>query len=263
MNMRLFGCLALAVGLCSTSVAQGQNCPNQRSGWLRGGPLPIRDWLRPPTKVQPPPKIVRPTPPQPAPLQPAPIRPAPVYTSPVQPVAPITQAPTPPYDPTLAESRNKTDVARAFFGTRQYNEAVPYIDRVIQLRPKDADAYQFRSLIHFARGDIEKAAADAYDAFQFGNAWTMNVVNQLYAKNPDYALHLERVREANQLQPTMAGHFLLAYHDFVRGDLSSGRSNLRAVLAITPGEPLSTKLLAVTMPSGATTPVVRRTNDVQ
>ncbi|MEM9827281.1 MAG: tetratricopeptide repeat protein [Planctomycetota bacterium] len=184
-----------------------------------------------------------------------------VYTTPVQtvyrPSAPA-QPPVTKSRPPMSEARNKTQVAKAFFGTRQYAQALPYLDRVIQLRPQDADAFQFRALIHFALGNHEKAAADAYDAFQFGSAWTAPVVAQIYNQNTEYSQHLRRLRQTVASQPTMPGHFLLAYHEFVRGDITAGRSNLRAVLAMQPGEPLSEKLLAATLPKADTIPVSRR-----
>ena len=171
-------------------------------------------------------------------------------TNPVVATPVIALAPNRATPPPVSEAMNKTDVAKAFFETRQYDEALPYLDRVIQLRPKDTNAYQFRSLVHFARGDYEHAAADAYDAFYLGNAWTKRVLIDIYRRNPDYPSHLRRLSLDTQNKPSMPKHFLMAYHGFVRGELAEGRTHLRAVLALKPGEPLSTQLLAATLPKG-------------
>ncbi len=145
----------------------------------------------------------------------------------------------------LRQARNKTDVAKAYFRTKQYVDSQRYLDQVVKLVPNDTNAYQFRSLVFFAQFKYDDAAADAFDALRLGNTWTVDVLDSVYPKAAIYHEQLDQLKRATEKSPSMSNHFLLAYHYLMLNDLENGRKQLEQVLVLQPEEPLSTQLLAV------------------
>jgi len=185
--------------------------------------------VRPPVKKCPPQTIV-------------PVRPSPITPPPPPAVAPS------PEEAKLIGVRALVAKAKELFAAKQYQQAGRVLDQVIKLVPEDADAWQFRSLTHFAQQDYDRAAADAYDAFQLGNAWTWPTLRSLYPEGKasqytDQLRHLEDLTKT--VEPSMSSHFLLAYHYIMLGHLNHAEKQLELVLTVNPEEPLSQKLLAV------------------
>ncbi len=182
-----------------------------------------------------------------APVRPAPQPepcPAPLPVQP-RPEAPPAAGPT---VPELTPAQVLTAQAKTAFAEGKYDRAAALLDEVVKLAPEDTNAYQFRSLAYFAQGDIDHAAADAYDAFKLGNAWTWPVLRSLYPEGHAsiYTGHLRKLEDAAKSdEPTMATHFLLAYHYIVLGHLESAERQLEKVLAINAEEPVSRQLLSV------------------
>jgi len=144
----------------------------------------------------------------------------------------------------MATLRSKVAVAKTAFASRNYGTALERLDEVVKLAPKNNEALQFRSLVHFALGDHKKAASDAYEALKFGNAWNSTAITALYGDVARYRQHLLALRSTAVDQPEkLELRFLLAYHSLLTGDLASGESELQAVLKIRPAEPLAEKLL--------------------
>ncbi len=114
---------------------------------------------------------------------------------------------------------------------------------------QDANAYQFRSFVHFAREDYDAAAADAYDALLVGNTWDWQTVYELYSQDVEtYQKQLRRLEltaQQNQAEPSMSVHFLLGYQYLVLGHLQRGQKELEKVLQIQPEEELVTQLVNV------------------
>lgn len=144
----------------------------------------------------------------------------------------------------IREARNKTDVAKAFFKTHQYSDAERRLNEVVKLVADDTNAWQFRSLVLFAQGKYDAAAADAYDAIKLGNTWTAQVLDTIYPTADRYHGQLNQLIETSKTNPSMSVHFLLGYHYLVLNDLENGRDQLQKVLALQPGEPVTTQLLA-------------------
>lgn len=186
--------------------------------------------------------------------------PTPVYPQPVvgggqvvtRPANPVVKKPAQPAPKTdlskmtaLEQARYFTQQAKTAFEAGNYSESVRFLDHVVKRVPENTDAYQFRSIAHFANEDFKAAAADAYDAMNKGaNTWTLEIVQSLYRENQDYQKQLEKLQTETRKQNLMTHHFLLAYHHLVQGNLESGKVHLQTVLTLQPGEPLSEKLLA-------------------
>lgn len=177
------------------------------------------------------------------PVQTYPVYGTPVYGSPhtiVEPVVEVVRKPTP-----VDVARGYTQEAKLMFQRGDYQAAQEKLGEVIKLAPKDSDAFQFRSLAAFASAKFDDAAADAYDSLRLGKTWTRPVVKSLYNQDlRQYQTHLANLKRANQQEPTMHGHFLLAYHHLVNEQWAQGKVQLEKVLEIQAEEPVSTQLLA-------------------
>lgn len=172
----------------------------------------------------------------------------PVYTKPMPTVSPVVAKPKPVRTPTPVElARISTEKAKSLFKKREYSAAEKQLDEVIKQLPKNADAYQFRSLTHFTQSDWANSAADAYDAMSNGNTWTRDVLKSVYGPESIryYDNQLRQLKRVVELNPSMQSHFLLAYHHLVNGQWEEGKIQLEEVLALQPQEQLSRKLLSV------------------
>lgn len=197
---------------------------------------------RQPTYEQP--RCNQPTYPQP--VYNPPVYNPPVYTQPA-PVVEPKPAPVPAPKPTpMQVARQNTADAKTLFQQGRYPDAVAKLDAVVKIVPKDSNAYQFRALSNFAANNFDAAAADAYDAISLGNTWTRPVVESIYGQQNfnRFDQQLNLLSQVSQQSPSMQSHFLLAYFHLVNGQWQDGKVQLQKVLAISPKEPLSTKLLA-------------------
>lgn len=173
----------------------------------------------------------------------------PVYTTPVYttPVTTVQQAQATATQTTAAaQLRAKAAQAKAAFLAKNYGTALSLLDQVVKAAPKNNEALQFRSLVHFAMGDYKAAAADAYEAMKYGPVWDKKSLDGLYGDMAVYERHLKALRAAAAEEPeTLHLHFLLAYQALLSGDLAEGEKELETVLAIKPAEPLAEAFLKV------------------
>ncbi|MEM8668942.1 MAG: hypothetical protein AAGG48_15585 [Planctomycetota bacterium] len=199
------------------------------------------------------------------------LRPAPTRVCPPPAPAPpvVTPVPPPPVAvevPTVEETkmtlaRTLVDRAKEAFAKEDYARCSDVLTEVLELMPEDANAYQFRSLAFFAQQDFEKAAADAYDSFRFGNAWTWDTVLTIYPEKQSarYTTQLRGLEKINKSESqSMSTHFLLAYHYIVLGHLPQAERELTTVLTLNPEEKLSQQLLAVVKNAQQTDKVSQR-----
>lgn len=151
-------------------------------------------------------------------------------------------APEPEIDPAV----KLTYAAQEAFARQNYLLAIERMDRVLELSPESASAYQFRGLAHFADGDFDRAAADVYDTLLRGPIWNWETVYPLYKSKQVYTNQYRALSRAAKQDPSsMSKHFLLAYHHLMLGHLEHGEKELRTVLTIQPNETVTQKLLAV------------------
>jgi predicted Zn-dependent protease len=182
---------------------------------------------------------------------PHPVRraPAPVQPRPTHPVATPpsrqTEPPAPPKELTPEEqARSLVQEARKAFKSKEYSTALERVNEVLELVPNNADAHQFRSLIHFAMDGYREAAAEAYEAFLRGPAWTWETIRDFYPGAAVYTEQFRKLQKAAADQPeSLEVQFLLAYHYMMLGHLKHSETQLRKVLEIRPGEPVSEQLL--------------------
>jgi hypothetical protein len=186
---------------------------------------------------------------RPAPVQPAPVHRAPAQPAPTHPVAtppaPESEAPAPQRELTPEEkARGPVQEARKAFKSQDYQTALVRMNEVLELVPKNADAHQFRALIHFAKDSYREAAAEAYESFLLGPAWTWETIRDFYPSAAVYTEQFRKLQKAAADQPeSLEVQFLLAYHYMMLGHLKHSETQLQKVLEIRPGEPVSEQLL--------------------
>ena len=166
-------------------------------------------------------------------------QPQPVQTKSVQ---PQPKKPAKPANPVL----QLTLKAKTAFQKQNFGETKSLMDKVVELSPKSAAAFQFRGLASFAMGDYDSAAADIYETLLLGNLWTSETVANIYGNEDVYNRHYAALSaSAAQDKDSMSKHFLMAYHELLNGNLDRGESELKTVLRIQPNEPVTSKLLKV------------------
>lgn len=145
----------------------------------------------------------------------------------------------------LRQIRDLVGEAKQKFRGGEYDVCVELVSNALELSPEDADLLQFRGFAHFAANEIESAAADIYDALLVGQTWNWDAVRDLYQSKPLYEMHLRRLETQRREQPSMVGHFTLAYQYLTLGHLQRGRKELQQALSFQPEEPLMVQLVSV------------------
>ena len=141
--------------------------------------------------------------------------------------------------------RQQVAEAKRLFQQEKFDAAAKQLDAVIAELPEDANLHQFRAMAYFAQSNYDMAAADVYDALQWGNTWNWAAVSDVYGQL-DYTQHLRSLEASVKADgKQMPTRFLLAYHYLVLGHLEHGAQQLKKVLEISPEEPVATRLLQV------------------
>lgn len=157
---------------------------------------------------------------------------------------PVVETPQPIDDATLA--LEMTYEAQDAFREENYALATERMNEVVKLSPESAAAYQFRALTHFAQGNYDNAAADAYETLLRGPLWNWETVYPLYGNKQTYENQYRALTVAAKTDSqSMSKHFIMAYHHLVLGHLEHGEKELQHVLTIQPNEPVTVKLLTV------------------
>jgi hypothetical protein len=145
--------------------------------------------------------------------------------------------------------------AREEFKARNYGNALSHVDQAIEKLPNVPDLYQFRSLVLFALGDYQESAAAAYAALSAGPGWNWETLYGFYGDSDTYTKHLRGLETETKAQPdSVDAHFLLGYHYLMLNEVEAGRRQLEMVLELSPGEPLTTNLVAMLPASDSPAP---------
>jgi|GEM_PF-6294075 len=140
----------------------------------------------------------------------------------------------------LALARRASDE----FRLRNYGSALTYVNLAIQELPHNTDLHQLRSLVLFALGDYQPAAASAYTALAAGPGWNWKTLSGFYASTDHYTTQVRALEQAARNDSAAEKHFLLAYHYLMLSHLEAARSQLAQVLQVMPHDKLSQSLLA-------------------
>ena len=154
-------------------------------------------------------------------------------------------------DSSAAEERGYQafDRARDAFKAGDYPAALDLTDEALKDVPGDPLVHEFKALALFARGEDARAAAalHAVLAVTTGMDWT--TLSGLY---PDVGTYTGQLRalegRCRRDTKAAASRFVLAYHYLVAGHNDAARTQLKAVLALEPGDRVARRLLASLTP---------------
>ena len=110
--------------------------------------------------------------------------------------------------------------------------------------PGDPLVHEFKALVLFARGEDARAAAELHAvlAVRPGMDWT--TLSGLYPDVETYTGQLRALEDRCRQDPKAAApRFVLAYHYLVAGHKDAAVAQLKAVLALEPGDRVARRLL--------------------
>ena len=137
------------------------------------------------------------------------------------------------------------DRARDAFKAGDYAAALDLTDEALKGVPGDPLVHEFKALVLFARGEDPRAAAELHDvlAVRPGMDWT--TMSGLYPDVATYTGQLRALEDRCRQDPKAAApRFVLAYHYLVTGHTDAAVAQLKAVLALEPGDRVARHLLA-------------------
>jgi hypothetical protein len=158
---------------------------------------------------------------------------------------------SPPVDDSVANpAMTQFDAARASFQDGNYTDALQKADTALATLPNDTTLHEFRALCLFALGRYDEAAATLYSVLSVGPGWDWTTLISLYPNADVYTQQIRALEAYCNTNPQSASaRFVLAYHYLTQGFTPQAVTVLRQVVALKPGDTLSTKLLQQLDPS--------------
>ena len=170
-------------------------------------------------------------------------RPAAV-TAPYDYSQPINTVAAPADDSVTNPAMALFDAGRASFTQGNYTNALQQADDALAKLPNDTTLHEFRALCLFALGRYDEAAATLYAVLSVGPGWDWTTLVGLYPSVDVYTTQLRALEDYCGSHPDSASApFVLAYHYLTQGHTDSAVSALKQVVALKPGDTLSSKLL--------------------
>jgi tetratricopeptide (TPR) repeat protein len=164
---------------------------------------------------------------------------------------PIDTTSAPASDAVASPAMALFDEARASFQQGNPTDALQKTDTALATLPSDTTLHEFRALCLFALGRYDESAATLYSVLSVGPGWDWTTMISLYPNVDVYTAQLRALESYCNANPKSASaRFVLAYHYLTEGFTQQAVGVLRQVVALKPGDTLSTKLLAQLDPSG-------------
>ena len=118
------------------------------------------------------------------------------------------------------------------------------IEHAIVDMPGNPDVHQFHSLIFFAMGDYQRAAAIAHTVLESGPGWDWSVLQSFYPSPEVYTQQLRALEHyITEHGDQAATRFLLGYQYMMLNHLSAARRQLERVVALEPRDKLAANIL--------------------
>jgi hypothetical protein len=144
------------------------------------------------------------------------------------------------------------DAGRASFQQGNYDAALQSANEALKTLPNDTSLHEFRALCLFALARYDEAAATLYDVLSVGPGWDWTTMIGLYADPGVYTTQLRTLEQYCRDNPNSAtGRFVLAYQYLAQNHAEAAVEVLKQVVALSPSDALSNKLLAQLDPSRA------------
>ncbi len=168
---------------------------------------------------------------------------------------PIDTSGAPPADSVTGPAMTSFDQARDAFMKGDYNGALSLADQAVKAMPGDSTLHEFRAQVLFALGKYDDAAAALYGVLSAGPGWDWTTLISLYPDVDTYTTQLRALEAVVRASPNAsAARFVLAYLYLTAGQDADAESELKAVVALQPGDRVSAQLLASLTGSKPTAP---------
>ncbi len=142
------------------------------------------------------------------------------------------------------------DAGRTAFKQGNYTDALSQADSALVKLPNDTTLHEFRALCLFALKRYDEAAAALYAVLSVGPGWDWTTLIGLYPDIDTYTAQLRALEDyCRPHTDSASARFVLAYHYLTQGYTDAAVNVLKQVVALKPGDALSTKLLRQLDPS--------------
>jgi tetratricopeptide (TPR) repeat protein len=166
---------------------------------------------------------------------------------------PINTQAAPPEQTTTDQATAVFDQAREAFRSNDYPTALARDEQALGQMPNDATLHEFLSLVLFAQGKYEPAAAPLYAVLSVGPGWDWTTLIGNYADANLYTTQLRALEAYVNANPKAAqARFVLAYHYITQGHGDAAAVQLKEVVALQPNDTLSAQLLGKLQPDAGT-----------
>jgi hypothetical protein len=136
------------------------------------------------------------------------------------------------------------EAGRASFQQGNYADALDKTNSALSTLPNDTTLHEFRALCLFALGQYDQAASTLYAVLSVGPGWDWTTMIGLYPSVDVYTNQLRVLEQFCQAHADSApARFVLAYHYLTEGYTDAAVTTLKQVVALNPGDTLSSKLL--------------------
>lgn len=134
--------------------------------------------------------------------------------------------------------------AQDAFKSGDYPGSLSLVDQALSTMPNDSVLHEFRSLVLFALGRYDEAAAGLYAVLSVGPGWDWTTMSSLYSSTDVYTQQLRALEQYIKGAPKSApARFVLAYHYMTCGETDAAAEQYREVIELQPGDQLSAQLL--------------------
>ncbi|MGE0269209.1 MAG: tetratricopeptide repeat protein [Candidatus Omnitrophota bacterium] len=106
--------------------------------------------------------------------------------------------------------RGYLNLGKAYLDRRDYRQALSYLNKSIQLKPQNYDAFNYRGLLLYQQGLLSMAVDDFTRAVEIDSTRTAALVNRgnVYRKIGQYALALSDINQAIEKSPEDFRHYI-------------------------------------------------------
>lgn len=156
----------------------------------------------------------------------------------------VSPAPARVTTPTATTGQQYYSQALAAMRRGDYQQAARLDAHAIVEMPRDQKAHELMSLALLGLGQYDGAAAEAHAVLSLGPVPDWPTLYSFYQSLPTYTKQLNGLEKYVHANPSsLAGQFLLGYHDAMMGHAKEARQWLAAVVAAAPKDKLAARFL--------------------
>ena len=169
-------------------------------------------------------------------------------------VDPLPGSPGTPPAPSEAAT-SSFDQARTDFYNGDYESALNNVNLTLKETPKDTVVHEFRSLILFALGRYNEAAATIHPVLAVGPGWDWATLVALYPSVNVYTDQLRKLENYTKANPRAAdAFFLMGYHYLTSDHKDAAHKTFQKVVSLQPADTIAAEYVRMTETTPAENP---------